>query len=184
LKKTAWPLFTWISVLIAAGGVFLLSRTVAVLRVSNMDDPCSLVFKIAPSEPFAMFYTHSIYDAPVEEIFEASSGNIILKSVKTDSPAVMEYYGFEGIESLQDINVSLGPTFTVKVGMRQEQSLAVGERTIDLRTIANQGDRIRVSLGAVSLPRYFLSSMYQCRKIRISASHRGHTGRAERRIKG
>jgi hypothetical protein len=101
------------------------------------------VFKIVPSEPFAMFYTHSIYDAPVEEIFEASSSNIILKSVKTDSPAVLEYYGFEGIEPLQDINVSLGPTFTVKVGMRQEQRLAVGEKTIDLRTIANQGDRIR-----------------------------------------
>jgi len=131
-----------------------------VLTVSNLDHPCSLVFKIAPSEHLAMFYTHSIYDAPVEEIFEASSGNIILKSVKTDSPAVMEYYGFEGMEPLQDINLSLGPTFTVQVGMRQEQSLVVGERTIDLRTIANPGDRIRVSLDAVSLPRYFLSSMY------------------------
>ena len=171
MKKRTWPLSAWIGILIAAGGVFLCSKTVMVLTVSNLDYPCSLVFKIAPSEPFAMFYTHSIYDAPVEEIFEASSGNIILRSVKTDSPAVMEYYGFEGMEPLQDINVSLGPTFTVKVGMRQEQSLAVGERIIDLRTIANQGDRIRVSLGAVSLPRYFLSSVFQHRKIRTSVGN-------------
>jgi hypothetical protein len=171
LKARTRLLFAWIVIFSAAGGVFLFSKTVMVLSVSNLDYPCSLVFKIAPSEPFAMFYTHSIYDAPVEEIFEASSGKIILKSVKTDSPAVMEYYGFEAMEPLQDINLSLGPTFTVQVGMRQEQSLVVGERTIDLRTIANQGDRIRVSLGAVSLPRYFLSSMYQCRKIRTSVGN-------------
>jgi hypothetical protein len=157
LKKRTWPLFAWIGILIAAGGVFLCSKTVMVLTVSNLDYPCSLVFKIAPSEHFAMFYTHSIYDAPVEEIFEASSGHIILRSVKTDSPAVMEYYGFEETEPFQNVNANLGPTFTVKVGMGQEQRLAVGEKTIDLRTIANQGDRIRVSLDAVSLPQYFLS---------------------------
>jgi hypothetical protein len=142
-----------------------------VLTMSNLDYPCSLMFKIAPSEHLAMFYTHSIYDAPVEEIFEASSGNIILKSVKTDSPAVMEYYGFEGIGPLQHVNIDLGQTFIVQVAMTQAQSLAVGERTIDLRTIGNQGDRIRVSLDAVSLPRYFLSSMYQCRKIRTSVGN-------------
>jgi len=161
LKKRTWPLFAWIGILIAAGGVFLFSKTVMVLSVSNLDHPCSLVFKIAPSEPFAMFYTHSIYDAPVAEIFEPRAGNIFLKSVKTDSLAVSEYYGFEGIEPIQDINASLGPTFTVKVGMRQEQRLAVGEKTIDLRTIAKQGDRIRVSLDAVALPLYFLSSAIQ-----------------------
>ena len=115
-----------------------------------------------------MFYTHSIYDAPVKEIFEASSGNLILRSVKTDSPAVMEYYGFEGMESLQDMNVSLGSAFTVKVGMRQEQGLIVGEKTIDLRTMANQGDRIRVSLDAVSPPLYFLSSVFQYLKSHAS----------------
>jgi hypothetical protein len=172
LKKTAWPLFAWIGVLIAGGEIFLLSQTVAVLRVSNSDDPCSLVFKIAPSEHFAMCYTHSIYDAPVEETFEARTGKIFLKSVKTDSPAVMEYYGSEGMEPLQDLNLSLGPAFTVKLGMRQEQSLLVGEKTIDLRTMANPGDRIRVSLEAVSLPSYFLSSMVQCRNTYASVKKR------------
>jgi hypothetical protein len=175
LKKKTWPLFAWIGILTAAGGVFLFSKTVLVLSVSNLDHPCSLVFKIAPSEHFAMFYTHSIYDAPVEEIFEASSSHIILRSVKTDSPAVMEYYGFEGTEPLQDINVSLGPTFTLKVGMRQEQRLAVGERTIDLRTIANQGDRIRVSLDAIPVPVYFLSSVFQY--LKSHASIKGDEGR-------
>jgi hypothetical protein len=161
LKKTTWPLFAWIGTLIAAGGIFLCSKTVMVLTVSNLDHPCSLVLKIAPSEPFAMFYTHSIYDAPVEELFEESSGDIILKAVKTDSLAVLEYYGFEGMEPIQDINVSLGPAFTVKVGIRQEQRLSVREKTVDLRTIAKQGDRIRVSLDAVALPLYLLSSAFQ-----------------------
>lgn len=146
-----------------------------VLSVSNLDHPCSLVFKIAPSEPFAMFYTHSIYDAPVEEIFEASSGHIILRSVKTDSPTVLEYYGFEGTEPFQDVNANLGPTFTVKVGMRQEQRLAVGERTIDLRTMANPGDRIRVSLDAIPVPVYFLSSVFQY--LKSHASVKGDEGR-------
>ena len=168
MKKKTWPLFAWIGILIAAGGVFLFSKTVMVLSVSNLDHPCSLVFKIAPSEHFAMFYTHSIYDVLVAETFESRSGNIFLKSVKTDSPAVLEYYGFEGTEPLKDINVSLGPSFTVKVGMRQEQRLAVGEKTIDLRTIADQGDRIRVGVDAVALPLYLLSSAFQYIKSHAS----------------
>ena len=139
-----------------------------VLTVSNLDHPCSLVFKIAPSEHFAMLYTHSIYDVPVAEIFESRSRKIFLKSVKTESPAVMEYYGFEGIGPLQHVNLDLGQTFIVQVAMTQAQSLAVGESIIDLRTIANQGDRIRVSLDATPMPLYFLSSVFQYLKSHAS----------------
>ena len=131
-----------------------------VLSVSNLDHPsCSLAFRLAPSEPFAMLYTHSIYDAPVAEIFEAHSGEILLKSVRTDSPAVVEYYGFEGSAPLQDLNLNLGPTVTVQVGMTQEQRLAIGGKTIDLRTLADPGDRIRLNLKDVSLPSYLLWSL-------------------------
>jgi hypothetical protein len=168
LKKKTRPLFAWIGALVAAGGVFLFSETVMVLSVSNLDHPCSLVFRMAPSEHFSMYYTHSIYDAPVTEIFEAHSGKIVLKSVKTDSPAVMEYYGFEGMEPLQDLSLSLGPSFTVQIGMRQDQGLTVGERTIDLRTIGGGGNRIRVSLDEISLPLYLLSSLLRQAKIHTS----------------
>ena len=161
MKKRTWPLFAWISILITGGGVFLFSKTVKVLTVSNSDHPCSLLFKIAPSERFAMFYTHSIYDVLVEETFEARSGSILLKSIKTDSPAVLEYYGFEGTGESQDMNLSLGPTFAVKVGVRQEQKLAVGEKTIDLHTIADPGDRVRISVDSVSLASYVLSAIFR-----------------------
>jgi hypothetical protein len=168
LKKKTGPLFPWIGALIAAGGVFLFSKTVMVLSVSNLDYPCSLVFRMTPSEHFSMYYTHSIYDAPVAEIFEANSGKIVLKSVKTDSPAVMEYYGFEEMKPLQDLSFSLGPSFTVQIGMRQDQGLTVGERTIDLRTMGGRGNRIRVSLDEISLPLYLLSSLLRQAKIHTS----------------
>ncbi len=168
MKKKTRPLFVWIGALIAAGGVFLFSKTVMVLSVNNLDHPCSLVFRMAPSEHFSMYYTHSIYDAPVAEIFEANSGKIVLKSVKTDSPAVMEYYGLEGMKPLQDLSISLGPTFTVQIGMRQDQGLTVGERTINLHTIGSGGNRIRVSLDEISLPLYLLSSLLRQAKIHAS----------------
>ena len=83
------PLLAWIGVLIAAGGVFLFSKTVTVLSVSIAGHMNSIHFKMAPSEQMTLCYTNSIYKAPVEEVFEVRKEDIVLKAVRTPSPAVM-----------------------------------------------------------------------------------------------
>jgi len=147
-------------VLIAAGGVFLFSKSVTVLSVENLDHPGSLYFKVNPSDRVTLFYTNSMYNVPVEEVFEVRKGDIVLKAVRTASPAVMEYYGFEGSgRPVQTMNRSLGPAFSVQTSMRQDQGLQISERTIDLHALGNPGDRVQIRVEDVSLASFLLSRL-------------------------
>jgi hypothetical protein len=160
LKEKTRPLFAWIGVLIAAGGVFLFSRTVTILSVKNLDHPGSFYFKVDPSEQMTLCYTNSIYNAPVEEVFELRKRDIVLKAVRTDSPAVMEYYGFEGSGPVQTMNRSLGPALSIQRSMRQDQSLRIGKRTFDLQAMANRGDKVQIRVEDVPLASFLLSRMF------------------------
>ena len=60
-----------------------------------MDRSKTIHLRIRSHEPFSMFYIHSIYQEPVIEEFLIEKEAIILKGVRTKSPAIMEYYGFE-----------------------------------------------------------------------------------------
>ena len=146
--------------LVAAGGVFLFSNTVTVLSLGNPDYRSSFYFKVAPSEQMTLCYTNSIYNAPVEEVFEVRKGDIVLKAVRTASPAVMEYYGFEGSGPVQTMNRSLGPAFSMHASLRQDQGLRIGERTIDLRALGNPGDRVQIRVEDVPLVSFLLSRIF------------------------
>jgi hypothetical protein len=163
LKERTWPLFACIGVVIAAGGVFLFSETVTVLSLRNQDDRSSFCFKVAPSEQMTLFYTNSIHNAPVEEVFEVRKNDILLKAVRTASPAVMEYYGFEGAGPVQTMNRSLGPALSIQTSMRQDQGLRIGERTIDLHAMGNRGDRVQIRVESVPLASFLLSGMFRRR---------------------
>lgn len=156
--------------LTAAGGVFLFSKTVMVLSVENLDHPISFHHKVAPSEQVTLSYTNSIYDAPVEESFEIQDGNIILKTIRTDSPAVMEYYGFEKTLPVLTLNKTIGPALWIQASMRQDQGIRVGREALDLRLIAEPGDRLQVSVHQVSLARFFWWKSFRSKE----QANRGH----------
>jgi hypothetical protein len=172
LEKTVRPLFAWIGVFIAAGGVFLFLKTVVVLSVRNLDRPVSAFhFKIPASEKVTLFYINSMYDEPVEEIFEVRDGDIILKAVITSSPAVMEYYGFDNEGPTQPLHKILGPAFLIQASMGQDQGLRVGKRAFSLRAIAGGGDSILVSVGRITLARFLWCKIFQEAKIHPSTKH-------------
>ena len=89
---------------------------VTLLHVENMDHQRSIHIRISPSEPFSIFYIHSIYNEPVVEEFQAEKGEIVLKGVRTKSPAVMEYYGFEDTKEFHPLNQRLGAVFIIQEG--------------------------------------------------------------------
>lgn len=161
MKVRFRPLLAWVGVFIAAGGVFLFSKTVTVLSVRSAGHANSIHFKVAPSEQMTLCYTNSIYSAPVEERFELRKGDIVLKAVRTASPAVMEYYGFEGSGPVQTMNRSLGPALSIQISMRQDQGLRIGERTLDLHAIGNPGDQVEIRVEDVSLASFLLSKMFR-----------------------
>jgi hypothetical protein len=154
LHKRTRPLFAWIGVFIAAGGVFLFAETVTVLSVGQEGAEPVCRLKVAPSEPITLFHTNSIYDAAVEEVLEVRSGALVLKTVRTDSPAVLEYYGFDGPGAGRALDRPMGSTLSIRMGMRQDQGFRIGRRTVHLHTIAPPGNGIRLTVNRVSGARF------------------------------
>jgi hypothetical protein len=147
-----------IGILIVAGGV-LLPEKVNILHVENMDRPNTIHMRMGASEPFSIFYIHSIYQEPVTEEFQEERGAITLKGVRTKSPAVMEYYGFEDTGEFHPMNQRLGAVFIIRRGMGEGQGLIVRDRKIYLSEIGEKGDRIQLRVETTPLWRYFLSQV-------------------------
>jgi hypothetical protein len=155
LRQKSWPLLALIAILIVLGGVFLFKK-VTILQLENMDHPRTIWIWISPSETFSIFYIHSIYKEPVIEEFQAEEEAIVLKGVRTKSPAVMEYYGFEDLKEFHPMNLRLGAVFIIRRGMGEGQGLIVKEKKIYLNEIGERGDRIHLKVESVSLGRYLL----------------------------
>jgi hypothetical protein len=147
-----------IGVLIVAGGV-LLFKKVNILHVENMDRPRTIHIRIDASESFSIFYIHSIHKEPVAEEFQAEKGAIVLKGVRTKSPAVMEYYGFQDTKEFHPLNQRLGAVFIIKRGMGEGQGLIVRDRKIYLSEIGEKGDRIQLRVESIPLWRFLLNQV-------------------------
>jgi hypothetical protein len=158
MKRKTWPLLTLIGVVIVVGGVLFLEK-VTVLHLENMDHPRTIDIRISPSETFSMFYIHSIYKEPVVEEFQAEKGAIVLKGVRTKSPAVMEYYGFEDTKEFHPMDQKLGAIY-FKWGTGEGQGLIVRDRKIYLSEIGGRGDRIQLRVESMSLLNYFFSEIF------------------------
>jgi len=122
-----------------------------------MDSPKTIHIRIGASEPFSIFYIHSIYNEPVAEEFQAEKGAIVLKGVRTKSPAVMEYYGFEDTREYHPMNQRVGAIFIIRRGMGEGQGLIVRDRKIYLSEIGEKGDRIQLRVETIPLWKYLLN---------------------------
>ena len=154
-----WPLLTLIGLLIVAGGVFLFKK-VPLLHIENMDRSKAIHIRISSSEAFSMFYIHSVYQEPVVEEFQVEKEAIILKGVRTKSPAIMEYYGFEDMKEFHSLDLKLGAVFLIRRGMGEGQGLIVRDRKIYLSEIGEKGDRIQLRVESMSLGKYLFSMWF------------------------
>jgi len=104
---------------------------------------------------------HSIYKEPVIEEFQVEKRAIVLKGVRTKSPAVMEYYGFEDRKEFHSTNEKLGAVFFIRRGMGEGQGLIVRDRKIYLSEIGEKGDRIRLRVELMPLWKYLFSIIFE-----------------------
>jgi hypothetical protein len=95
----------------------------------------------------------------VTEEFQAEKGAIVLRGVRTKSPAVMEYYGFEDTKEFHPLNQRLGAVFIIRRGMGEGQGLIVRDRKIYLSQIGEKGDRIQMRVETIPLWRYLLAKI-------------------------
>ncbi len=143
------------AILIVAAGVFYFQK-VTVLEIKNMDRPRMIQIRISPSERFSIFYIHSIYREPVIEEFQAEKDTILLKGVKTKSPAIAEYYGFEDSKEYHPLDGRLGALFIIRRGMGEGQGVLVRDRKIYLSEVGEMGDRLQLRLRLLPLGAYIL----------------------------
>jgi hypothetical protein len=159
LKRIALPLLILIVFLMAAGGVFYLTK-VLLLQLENTDHPRTIEVKIRPSERFTVFYVHSIYGESVTEEFQADKDGVVLRGVRTKSPAILENFGFEDMKEFHPMNVMLGAIY-FRVGMGEGQGLIVRDGKIYLSEIGARGDRIRLRVKSVPLGYYVFLKIFR-----------------------
>jgi len=154
LKLKKRPLLLVIFLLILAGGFFLFVKKITVLQIKNLDHSQTLRIRTGPSGTFSIFYINSIYDEPVSEEFQIKGETIILKGVRTKSPGVMGYYGFDDTKELHTMNRNLGTAFIFKNGMVEGQGLRIGDKKIFLNEIGEKGNSIQISVDFMRLGCY------------------------------
>ena len=148
-----------IGLLIVLGGVFLFKK-ITLLQLENLDRRKALHIRVNPSESFSIFYVHSIYLEPVIEEFRIEEEAILLEGVRTKSPAVMEYYGFEDTKEFHPVTRRLGAIY-FKWGSGEGQGLIVRERKIYLSEIGERGERIRLRVVSLPLGEYLYRSVFE-----------------------
>jgi hypothetical protein len=149
-----------IGIAIIAGG-FLFFEKVTLLHIENMDRQRTIHIQITPTEPFSLFYIHSIYREAVVEEFQVDHQAILLKGVRTKSPAIMEYYGFQESDEFHPMDLKMGAVFLIRRGMGEGQGLIVRDKKIYLSEIGEKGDRIQLRVESISLGEYLFASVWK-----------------------
>ncbi len=144
-------------ILAAAGGALFIVK-VPVLQVGNTDRPATLSLRLGEPARFSISYIHSIYLQAATEDFEVGKGDeIILRGVRTRSPSVAHYYGFdENNRDYYPVDRRM-KSFILRLGMSQAQTLSHGEEKISLANLGEKGDRLEVRVLRMTWGKYLLS---------------------------
>lgn len=136
--------------LAAAGGAFLL-RPATVLEFENEGQGIVARYTVNTGDAFSITYQHSIYRQPVVEEFSvAPGGELVLTGVRSESGAVLEYFGFNDSLPFHAMNRPMR-TIVFRVAMEGAQTLTLGDRRISFLDLGDPGDRITLRLADVSL---------------------------------
>jgi hypothetical protein len=142
----------WLPLLLlaAAGGTFLF-RPATVLEFENAGRGVVARYDVKAGDAFSITYQHSIYRQPVVEEFSVGTGGeLVLTGVRSDSGAVLEYFGFSDSRPFHALNRPMR-TIVFRVAMEGAQTLTLGGRRISFLRLGDPGDRIALRLADVSL---------------------------------
>ena len=135
--------------LAAAGGAFLFWPA-TVLEFENTGRGVVARYPVTTGDPFSITYQHSIYRQPVVEEFSVGpGGELVLTGVRSESGAVLEYFGFSDSRPFHAMNRPMR-TIVFRVAVEDAQTLALGGRRISFLRLGDPGDRITLRLADVS----------------------------------
>jgi len=136
--------------LAATGGAFLF-RPATVLEFENAGRGVVARYAVNTGDSFSITYQHSTYRQPVVEEFSVGpAGELVLTGVRSESGAVLEYFGFSDSRPFHAMNRPMR-TIVFRVAMEGAQTLTLGGRRISFLGLGDPGDRITLRLADVSL---------------------------------
>lgn len=136
--------------LAAAGGAYLFWPACA-LEFENAGRGIVARYPVQPGDTFSITYLHSIYRQPVVEEFSVDTGgDLVLTGVRSESGAVLEYFGFSDSRPFHAMNRPMR-TIVFRVAMGGAQKLTLGSRRISFLSLGDPGDRITLRVADVSL---------------------------------
>ncbi len=136
--------------LAAAGGAFLYWPA-TVLEFENAGRGVVARYPVKTGDAFSITYQHSIYRQPVVEEFSVGpGGELVLTGVRSESGAVLEYFGFTDSRPFHAMNRPMR-TIVFRVAVEGAQTLSLGDRRVSFMRLGDPGDRITVRLADVSL---------------------------------
>jgi hypothetical protein len=122
-----------------------------------------LTFPFFLQQRFYLSYTHSIYQVPVVEEFEAKHSTIQLREISTRSWGVVEYYGIQGTLKRDRGEIRIGPLdfklpkLSLMVGYTAEHQLALGDQTYALYKMVEPGGMLSIEVHSLSIAHYLWS---------------------------
>lgn len=136
--------------LLAAAGGALLLRPTTVLEFGNDGRGIVAMYPVKTGDAFSITYHHSIYRRPVVEEFSVGPGvELVLTGVRSESGAVLEYFGFSDSRPFHAMNRPMR-TIVFRVAMEEAQTLTLGGRRIPFLSLGDPGDRITLRVAEVS----------------------------------
>lgn len=136
--------------LLAAAGGGLLFWPVTVLEFENAERGTVVRFHVEAGDAFSVTYRHSIHRQPVTEEFSVGrTGELVLTGVRSESGAVLEYFGFTDSRPFHAMNRPMRD-IVFRVAVDGAQLLTIGDRRISFLSLGDPGDRIMVRMAAVS----------------------------------
>jgi len=136
--------------LAVAGGAFL-SWPATVLEFENAGRGIVARYPVKRGDAFSITYQHSIYRQPVVEEFSVGpGGELVLTGVRSESGAVLEYFGFSDSRPFHAMNRPMR-TIVFRVAVEGPQTLTLGGRRISFLRLGDPGDRITARLADISL---------------------------------
>ena len=136
--------------LLAAVGAVFLFRPATVLEFENAGQGIVVRYPVNTGDAFSITYQHSIYRQPVVEEFSVGpGGGLVLTGVRSESGAVLEYFGFSDSRPFHAMNRPMR-TIVFRVAVEGAQILTLGGRRISFLGLGDPGDRITLRLADVS----------------------------------
>jgi hypothetical protein len=136
--------------LAAAGGAIMLWPGTS-LEFANTDRGTVFRYPLERGQTFSVTYVHSIYRQPVVEEFSVGpGGELVLTGVRSESGAVLEYFGFADSRPFHAMNRPMR-TIVFRVAVEEAQTLSLGDRRVSFLSLGEPGDRITVRVANVSL---------------------------------